>query len=170
MLNLQIDQTALTNAIATIIATELLKNTPAPSLPPIPVHSTDRTTDDATNNILTTIIKQDNDKYRKERKYNEALRMRIATEKMSNLSWTAPTPSERALYNAWIAQFGYTPVTAATFLAQIKTTADIRLTAFLRASNTATGVGLKLSEYAAHHPWLKRIPALSINMYGVPKN
>jgi hypothetical protein len=87
-------------------------------------------------------------------------------------SHTPPEPEDAGLYETWVKIFGYKPVTAAEFLVKARAHSnEVTITTFLRSANNPAGVGLKLSEYAAHHAWLKKT-TFSTSMsgvYGVPK-
>lgn len=151
MLNLQIDQTALINAIAAIIAKELLQNTiTPPTIVPTPTIA-----DEKPNHPLP--------------KPSMQTRIDHARRRFAALTWCPPTPSEEPLYYAWFKEFGYNPISASFFLEYVKETNNIRLIPFLREPNTTTGVGLKLSEYSAHHPWLQRALVDGSHFYGIPR-
>ena len=104
--------------------------------------------------------------------YNYIDGIKRAKELFADVSYTAPKADELNLYYAWVETLGYGPVTAAEFIQKVKRNEKaVKLTTLLRSANSSVGIGLKLSEYAANHDWLKRVKAgqKTTAVYGVPK-
>lgn len=155
MINIQLDEAVLTQAIANAVASAMYPKTESPD---------DSAPKPATQPKAAPIKKP---------AHSYAYKIEKAKRHFTeHATHTAPATEETALYNTWVKIFGHKPVTAAEFLVKARTHGtEVTITTFLRSANNPSGVGLKLSEYAAHHGWLKKstfstgTPAV----YGVPK-
>lgn len=157
MISIQLDETILTNAIATAVAAAMYPKTEATEKAQSPSEPVTKSPSHP----------------KKQPAHSYAYKIEKMKRNFAEHSrHTPPEPTDVHLYETWVRIFGYKPVTAAEFLDKARKHSDeITITTFLRSANKPAGVGLKLSEYAAHHSWLKKVTSSgnSAAVYGVPK-